>query len=365
MVRLLKVIFLLDPLDSLYGPLRPPLLIAKELKGKFDFLLVSPVVNRKVREALEAQDIPFLDLKKRFLSSGSLLTFEAWLRGGRFEPKDENLIVNFSQHFLARSHIYYAQGPITRALEDMRPELRFLYKAIYLIFRPVLVRKDRRFINEIRKETTTFIANSRFCASMYENWGVHVDGVIYPPLDCEKFKPTTSNPSGEYVLTYAGKETKYGVIKDLADVGIKMKVFGSKAPNLPGFLIHHSNIEVLGKVSDEELIDLYSNALFTLFTFTHEPFGYIPIESMACGTPVLTYDRQGPRESVINENTGWLVRSDGELLTIAVKLWKDGYSEEIRRNARKRSLLYDVSKIAVQWQDLLKVHLEKDLRKGY
>jgi len=186
-VRLLKVVFLLDPLDSLYGPLRPPLLIAKELKGKFDFLLVSPVVNRKVKEALEAQDIAFLDLKKRFLSSGSLLTFEAWLRGGRFEPKDENLIVNFSQHFLARSHIYYAQGPITRALEDMRPELRFLYKAIYLIFRPVLVRKDRRFINEIRKETTTFIANSRFCASMYEELGVHVDSVIHPPLDCEKF----------------------------------------------------------------------------------------------------------------------------------------------------------------------------------
>jgi len=144
-----------------------------------------------------------------------------------------------------------------------------------------------------------------------------------------------------------------------------MKVFGSKAPNLPGFLIHHSNIEVLGKVSDEELIDLYSNALFTLFTFTHEPFGYIPIESMACGTPVLTYNRQGPRESVINENTGWLVRSDGELLTMAVKLWKNGYSEEIRRNARKRSLLYDVSKIAEQWQELLKLHLEKDLRKGY
>jgi len=44
----------------------------------------------------------------------------------------------------------------------------------------------------------------------------------------------------------------------------------------------------------EELIDLYSNALFTLFTFTHELFGYVLVESMACGTSVLTYNRQGP-----------------------------------------------------------------------
>ncbi len=49
-----------------------------------------------------------------------------------------------------------------------------------------------------------------------------------------------------------------------------------------------------GRVSDDELARLYANAKFTVFPFIHEPFGYVPVESMACGTPpVLTYDKQG------------------------------------------------------------------------
>jgi glycosyltransferase involved in cell wall biosynthesis len=48
----------------------------------------------------------------------------------------------------------------------------------------------------------------------------------------------------------------------------------------------------LGRVNDEELIDLYSNALYTLFTFAHEPFGYVSVEGMACSIPVLICNRQ-------------------------------------------------------------------------
>jgi glycosyltransferase involved in cell wall biosynthesis len=96
------------------------------------------------------------------------------------------------------------------------------------------------------------------------------------------------------VLTYFGKETKYPVIKAVADLGIKIKAFGSKNPYIPRCIHRHPNIKFEGEVSNQKLADLYSNALFTLFTFTHEPFGYVPVESMACQTPVLTYDRQGP-----------------------------------------------------------------------
>lgn len=261
--------------------------------------------------------------------------------------------MNFSQSFLADAHIYYAQGPVTKALDDIYPEMKTSYKLVYRVARTFLVRRDKKFNKELRRRSRIFIANSRFCASMYEGWGIKVDDVIYPPLDCEQFKPMTSRPSSDYVLAYAGKESDFSLLKRVADLGVKVVTFGSKIPFLPKRLSNHPNVKFLGRVSDEELVDLYSNALYTLFAFTHEPFGYVPVESMACGTPVLTRNIQGPRESVINGITGWLVNSNEELVDLAVKIWRDGYPSWMRFNCRERALEFDVRVIADKWLDAL------------
>lgn len=163
------------------------------------------------------------------------------------------------------------------------------------------------------------------------------------------------------MLTYFGKETDHMAVKTVADKGVKIKAFGCKATSIvPEYVLNHPNIEVLGYVTDNELVVLYSNALFTLFPFTEEPFGYVPVESMACGTPVLTYNKQGPSETVINGVTGWLANSDGELIRLAVRLWKNGYPSVMRSNARKRALDFDVKKIADEWIKLIE-HLENKI----
>jgi len=350
----IKVAFLIDPLESLHGPLKPPFLIAKELKGRFSIIFASLMVGDGVAEVLESYGFDVLNLNKRFYFSGSLLTFEAWLRKSQFMLEHSNcIVVNFSQCFLTSAHIYYAQGPITKALDDMIPEMEQTYKLAYRLTRLFFVRRDKRFVKELRKRSQLVIANSKFCASMYEDWGSKVNEVIYPPLDCEQFKPTTSKPSGDYVLTYAGKETKYSVLKDIAEADVKVKAFGSKAPYIPGYVLRQHNIEFLGKVSDQELVDLYSNALYTLSAFTHEPFGYIPVESMACGTPVLTYDRQGPSESVVNGQTGWFVKNDRELVNVATRLWREGILQGMRKKCRKRALHFDAKIIAKEWLKLI------------
>ena len=350
----LSVFFLLDPLETTYGPLRPPLLLARELKKSLMVCLVSPSVSRKVDNFLRSEGLTVVNLGRHFMLSGSLLTLEAWLRKGHWTPKMEgSLVVNFSQHFLADSDIYYGQGPITRAIDDMRSSMRGLYRAVYRISRLFLKSYDASFVRKLRRRSRLFIANSLFCAKMYEEWGVGVDKVIYPPIDCELFRPVAADPSGEYVLTYAGKETEYPVIKAIADAGVLIKLFGSKGFYMPNYVKKHPNIEFLGEISDQQLIKLYSNALYTLFTFTHEPFGYIPVESMACETPVLTYNKQGPRESVIHERTGWLVDSKEALIELAVKLWKDGYPKEMRSMARERALIFDVRNAVKKWEEVI------------
>jgi UDP-glucose:tetrahydrobiopterin glucosyltransferase len=41
-----------------------------------------------------------------------------------------------------------------------------------------------------------------------------------------------------------------------------------------------------------------------------EAFGNVTIEALACGVPVITYDRGGPAEIVQPGSTGWLVPPD-------------------------------------------------------
>jgi glycosyltransferase involved in cell wall biosynthesis len=182
-----------------------------------------------------------------------------------------------------------------------------------------------------------------------------VHGVIYEPLDAEFFQPTTRRPREDYVLAYFGKETDYMSVKKVADEGVKIKAFGSKVTSIvPKYVLNNPNIEVLGYVTDNELVDLYSNALFTLFPFTEEPFGYVPVESMACGTPVLTYNRQGPSETVVHGITGWLASSNEELVNLAIKIWKEGYPSWMRARSRERALQFDVKTIANQWIEILR-----------
>jgi glycosyltransferase involved in cell wall biosynthesis len=155
------------------------------------------------------------------------------------------------------------------------------------------------------------------------------------------------------VLTYFGKETKFSVIKAIADLGVSIKAFGSKAPFIPKGMITHPNISFLGKIPIGELVNVYSNALFTLFPFTHEPFGYIPVESMACGTPTLTFDVQGPSESIIDGYNGWLAKSDDEIVMKAVDLWKEGYGSGIRAQCKKEAQKFDKALYTDRWFNLI------------
>jgi glycosyltransferase involved in cell wall biosynthesis len=246
---------------------------------------------------------------------------------------------------------------MTKALDDMDPEMPKRYKYTYRFLAHVFRSLERKLVKRFRESSKLFIANSNFCKSMYENLGVKVNKVIYPPLHCGLFRPTTFKPQQDYVLTYFGvygKESRYLIIKRVVDLGVRVKAFGSKPGSIPKHLLKHPNIEFLGRVSDEELIDLYSNALYTLFTFTHEPFGYVPVESMACGTPVLTYNRQGPRESVVDGVTGWLANSDEELVELAFKIWREGYPSWMRSRCRERALEFDVKVIVDKWLGVLK-----------
>jgi len=69
-------------------------------------------------------------------------------------------------------------------------------------------------------------------------------------------------------------------------------------------------VEFVVAPSDEKLHDLYRRASAVLFPPLNEDWGIVPLEAMAHGKPVLAVDSGGPRESILDGRTGWLLAPD-------------------------------------------------------
>ncbi len=74
---------------------------------------------------------------------------------------------------------------------------------------------------------------------------------------------------------------------------------------------NNGRIEFLGRVTDEELVELYSNALAVPFVPIREDFGLVTIEAFRSGKPVLTCNDSGePTYFVQNGKNGFICPPD-------------------------------------------------------
>lgn len=65
------------------------------------------------------------------------------------------------------------------------------------------------------------------------------------------------------------------------------------------------NFDLRVLVPDEELVSLIRRAACVVYTPRLEPFGYVPLEATACGTPVVTVAEGGLRETMA-DGLGWI-----------------------------------------------------------
>jgi glycosyltransferase involved in cell wall biosynthesis len=243
---------------------------------------------------------------------------------------------------------------VSSAIGDMAPTLPPGLSLGARAFQPVAQLLDRHLIQTVTSTSPYVVAASGFAGETYRPWDLRIDRVLYPPLDTSIYHPTHRFPEEGYCLAYVGKEVDTRTIVRVADAGIPIMVFGSKVTSLPAELRNHRGIEILKYVDEPELAELYTHARFTLFPFTTEPFGYVPVESMACGTPVLTYARHGPAETVVNGLTGWLCHTPREFADRAVELWNEGSVPASTRAACVvRAQRFSLTTVAQQWLSLL------------
>jgi glycosyltransferase involved in cell wall biosynthesis len=76
-------------------------------------------------------------------------------------------------------------------------------------------------------------------------------------------------------------------------------------------MMEHPLIDYIGEIGDHEKSDFLSGALGLLVPIDWpEPFGLVMIEAMACGTPVIAYNRGSVPEIVEENLTGFIVEDE-------------------------------------------------------
>lgn len=148
--------------------------------------------------------------------------------------------------------------------------------------------------------------------------GVNFVATVYNGVDTTAYKPLDTQPTRDYifwagrVIDKKGPEEAIKVAHHLkmnlvmAGEVTEMDYFEKKIrPHIDG--VH---IQLAQHENREHLINLYQNAKVTIVpTKWNEPFGLVPVESMACGTPAVSYDRGGVSETIA-EGTGFLVKEE-------------------------------------------------------
>lgn len=80
-------------------------------------------------------------------------------------------------------------------------------------------------------------------------------------------------------------------------------------------------IEFLGEIDEEHKGDFLGNALALLFPIDWpEPFGIVMTEAMACGTPVIAYNRGSVPEIIEHKKNGFIINSIDEGITAIEKI---------------------------------------------
>jgi len=89
-------------------------------------------------------------------------------------------------------------------------------------------------------------------------------------------------------------------------------------------LSHRKSVTFLPSISSNRKRKILMESLCLLYTPMEEHFGIVPLEAMSVGTPVIAVDSGGPKETVENEETGFLCSSSSkEFAEVMYRLCND------------------------------------------
>ena len=271
------------------------------------------------------------------------------------------LRVSYHFRYLKIPSLLFLQHPKREAFEPVHFMVRNLsyegYPFLMKIYKQLsffVYKIDNMLIGRISKVNSQFasliVTNSYYTREyIYKVYGV-LAKVNYVGIDLDKFKPLRLKRK-TFVLSVGGIEEAKGfdhIIRALSLIPEGKRpdliiVAGRKQQGIYAYLVQlakekNISMRILEKISDDELVRLYNEALMVVFVPLMEPFGLIPLESNACGTPVIGIREGGIRESIIDGETGILVDRDEQELVQAITKLID--SQELREKLAQNGVEY-------------------------
>lgn len=101
------------------------------------------------------------------------------------------------------------------------------------------------------------------------------------------------------------------------------------------------NVIIKARVSEDELTSYYHGCRFIVHVALHEPFGLVPLEAALFGKPSIVSNVGGPKETVIDKETGLLVNplNPEEIAAAMVQLLGDDQlASRMGMKAKERTL---------------------------
>lgn len=155
-----------------------------------------------------------------------------------------------------------------------------------------------------------------------------------------RFVPKPENKNGKFILIPSASIEKDGMANELLiklkKENIPVKVFGSY--KIEGF-------DNLGYLGEDDLIKMYSDARATLFLFNYEALGLIPFESLLCGTPVITYKKQGVEVELDDNPFVYMYDSVDEIVSKCREIMATEKSPSELKGCRESVLKFGGNKI--------------------
>lgn len=304
--------------------------LTKRLSDKYKIITISQRVDPSY-----VSDYPQI----KFVSVNGPLTdsFLFWLLFPYWQLKTYFLIRKYLQ---SSSPIFVSVFPSNWLIFPLK--ILFPRNKIYWFCQePSAFVQDKKWINTINNQAKRGIAillnpifkkydfylskvpNHLFANSKYSQENIfkvyhRPSTIICPGIDISKFKPIPFSHKEDYILTVS-RLTKFKNIDVLIkaystlknnDFRLKIVGQGEELDNLKKLtqkLKINSQVEFLNNISDTEIINIFQKAKLFVLCSKNEPFGIVPIEAMACGTPVIADDSGGPRETIINNKIGVLI----------------------------------------------------------
>lgn len=201
--------------------------------------------------------------------------------------------------FLKTKNLFFCLEPLRIGYEySLRAsnEFNFINKLYENITRMIRKNIDRKNVLSASNTTAISLFGREYMIAAYDLY----PKISYLGVDTKMFKPMSLKKKNQ--ILFIGQNTPlngYGY----AIEAIKL-IPKNIRPELKIISLKNDQAQIY---SENDLSKAYSDSLATLSLGTLDTFGLIPLESMACETPVIAFNSAGYRETILNGQTGFLV----------------------------------------------------------